>query len=112
MFTHDYLYYWELPRDSRKLLGEVQFNKDGFNAAFTLDGTKDSMKISVFSYSQASVIKPYSIVWHENTNTYWIVSNDRVERYTNETGYLYKHTLQLEGAIELLNARDLTDCGF
>lgn len=92
--------------------GDVQFGEDGFNSGFTVDGTKDSSKISMFSLTQKSAIKPYSIVYHENTNTWWIVASDRVERLENEQGYVYKHNLQLEGAIELLNARDLTDCGF
>lgn len=92
--------------------GNVQFGESGFNSGFTVDGTKDSCKIMMFSYIQKSAIKPFTIVWHENTNTWWIVASDKVERLENEHGYLYKHNLQLEGAIELLNARDLTDCGF
>lgn len=91
------------------LIGEIQTE---FNMSFVMDGTKDSAKIELVSYSLADEIEPYTIVWHENTDTWWIVSSDRVERVVNEQGFYYTHRLQLNGAIELLNARDLTDCGF
>ena len=92
-------------------LGEEQFGQEGINFGFTLDGTKDSLKVDVFSYRKESV-KPFSVVCHDETSSWWIVSKDKVERYPNESGWLYKHSLQLVGAIELLNARDLTNCGF
>ena len=89
-------------------LGEIVA---GFNMSFAIDGTKDSSKVEVWSMN-GNVIDPYTIIFHKNTSTWWIATNDRVERYRNEEGYVYKHSLQIQGAIELLNARDLTDCGF
>lgn len=91
------------------LVGEIQTE---FNMSFVIDGTKDSAKLELVSYSLGDEIEPYTIVWHENTDTWWIASSDRVERVVNEQGFYYTHRLQLNGAIELLNARDLTDCGF
>lgn len=109
--THDYLYFWDkLGIDGKRtLLGEIQTS---FNMSFVIDGTKDSTKVQVFSFSISETIKPNTVVWHENTSTWWIVANDKVENRVNENGFMYIHNLQLEGAIELLNARDLTDCGF
>ena len=89
-------------------LGEIQ---TGFNMSFVIDGNKDSTKLIVRSFS-GDEVEPYTILLHENTNTWWCVSNDKVERYTNESGFVYVHNLTLCGAKELLNARDLTDCGF
>lgn len=109
--AHDRLYYWDkIGRyGTRYLLGEVQ---TGYNIGITIDGSKDTAKMEVYSYSMSEPIKPFTVVWHENTNTYFIVSKDKVERHPNEVGYWYRHSLQLDGAVELLNARDLTDCGF
>lgn len=93
----------------RHELGEIQSD---FNQSFVIDGTKDSCKVEVYSFDDNEIM-PWTIVWHKATNTWWVVSHDKVERYNNENGtFLYKHYLQLLGAIELLNARDLTDCGF
>ena len=110
----DKIYWWEKPTDinNGSNCAEVQIGDNGFNMSFVIDGTKDSAKMTALSHSREKAFLPYTIIWHENTNTWWIVSKDNVERYINESGYLYKHNLQLEGAIELLNARDLTDCGF
>ena len=113
--TNDYLYYWEElgSNGKRQLLGQVQCGDNGFNMSFVIDGTKDSTKLQVLSFDIEEVVKPYTVVYHENTNTWWIVTNDKVEKVINDDGdFLYIHNLQLEGAIELLNARDLTDCGF
>lgn len=90
------------------LLGEIQIE---FNMSFVIDGTKDSAKIVVHSWDE-NEIEPYTIIYHVNTQSWWIVSHDKVERYQNESGFLYVHNLTLLGAIELCNARDLTDCGF
>lgn len=96
------------------VLGEIQTE---FNMSFVIDGTKDSCKIIVNNYSDIE-IEPYSIIYHPKTMTWWVVSHDKIERYANEFNdddeptYLYAHNLELFGAIELLNARDLTDCGF
>ena len=93
----------------RHELGEIQSD---FNQSFVIDGTKDSCKVEVYSFDDNEIM-PWTIVWHKATDTWWVVSHDKVERYNNENGtFLYKHYLQLLGAIELLNARDLTDCGF
>ena len=93
----------------RHLLGEIQSN---FNMSFVIDGTKDSAQVVVLGF-QESEIEPYTICWHEKTDSWWIVSADKVERFPNDDGNLvYLHTLKLLGAIDLLNARDLTDCGF
>lgn len=109
--AYDRLYYWNKIdfNETRTLLGEIQTN---FNMGISINGDKDTCKVVCLSYSIDESIKPYTLVWHENTNTWWIVASDKVERYPNEKGYVYKHIIQLEGAIELLNARDLTDCGF
>ena len=104
----DLFYYFDKTTFKRYELGEIQ---TGFNMSFVIDGTKDSCKVNVYSY-QEKEITPNTIVWHKATNTWWIVANDKTSRYENESGYLYTHELQLEGAIELLNARDLTDSGF
>ena len=96
------------------LLGEIQTD---FNMSFVIDGTKDSCKVIVTNYSDVE-IEPYSIIYHPKTMTWWVVSHDKIERYANEFDinddptFLYSHNLELFGAIELLNARDLTDCGF
>lgn len=94
------------------LLGYEQYGQEGINFSFTLDGTKDSCRTMVFSYNKKETIKPFSVILHKETMSWWVVSKDKVERYENESGYLYKHSLQLLGAIEILNARDLTNCGF
>lgn len=95
----------------RQELGDTDISNNGFNQSFVIDGTKDSAKYVVYSYTQNRV-KPFSIVFHNNTNTWWIVDKDNVERYRTEGGFLYKHTLSLNGCFELLNARDLTDHGY
>lgn len=92
--------------------GEVNFGENGFNMSFVIDGTKDSTKLQMYSYTKKEALIPNTVVWHENTNTWWVVSKDKVDRFESEGGYLYIHTLQLEGAIELLNFKDQTDCGF
>ena len=89
-------------------LGEIQAD---FNVAFTIDGTKDSSQMIVRNFD-GEELEPYTLLYHERTYTWWIVSHDKVERFVNETGFIYVHNLELLGAVELLNARDLTDCGF
>lgn len=91
----------------RKTLGEIC---TGFNMGFTIDGSKDSAKITYVSYTQVK-IKPYTIVYHYNTNSWWVVADDKSERHENEKGYFYIHTVSLLGAIEILNTKDLTDMG-
>ena len=106
----DNLYIFDKGKNgTRHLLGEIQSN---FNMSFVIDGTKDSAQVVVLGF-QESEIEPYTICWHEKTDSWWIVSADKVERFPNDDGNLvYLHKLKLLGAIELLNARDLTDCGF
>ena len=104
----DIVYYFDKITHKRNELGEIQ---KGFNMSFVIDGTKDSAKLQVIGFSE-SEIEPNTIILHEATQTWWIVSHDKVERYYHEINNVYKHNLELLGAIELLNARDLTDCGF
>ena len=105
----DIVYYFDkLSPYARHELGEIQTE---FNMSFTIDGTKDSSKIVVRSFSGVEV-EPYTILKHEKTGTWWCAINDKVQRYANESGFVYTHTLILNGANELFNARDLIDCGF
>lgn len=104
----DLVYYFTKDRFTRTELGEIQTS---FSSAFSIDGDKDSAKVEIYGYVR-NAIEPNTIIYHQKTNTWWIVNHDQVDRFPNESGWLYKHTLTLDGAIELLNARDLTDCGF
>ena len=104
----DLIYYFDKVTFERKVLGEIQCD---FNMGLVIDGTKDSVTILVHSFVDYEM-EPQTIIWHEKTNTWWVVSHDKVEKYCNDSGYYYIHNLDLLGAIELLNARDLTDCGF
>ena len=107
--TKDLVYVFDKLNNRSSLLGEIQSD---FNMSLVIDGTKDSTTIIVWSYSGVE-IEPWSIVLHEKTMTWWCVSHDKVERYQNDDGsFVWLHNLELNGAIELLNARDLTDCGF
>ena len=90
------------------VLGEIQTR---FNVGKVIDGTKDSGQYNILSFDERE-IEPNSIIYHKKTNEWWIVSHDKIERTMNDSGFLYRHELSLLGAIELLNARDLTDCGF
>ena len=105
----DNIYIYNKKTGERYLLGEIQ---NDFNMSFVIDGTKDSAELKVIGYYYEE-LEPYTICWHEKTDSWWIISSDKIERYQNENGtFVYKHNLSLVGAIELLNARDLTDCGF
>lgn len=104
----DLVYYFTKDRFTRTELGEIQTS---FSSAFSIDGDKDSAKLEIYGYVR-NAIEPNTIIYHPKTNTWWIVNHDQVDRFPNESGWKYKHTLTLDGAIELLNARDLTDCGF
>lgn len=107
--AQDLVYYFDKITHEKIELGEIQ---TGFNMCFTIDGTKDSAKVIVWTYNR-NVIQPNTIIYHAKTNTWWVVSHDKVDRYTNENEtFVYTHELTLNGAFELLNARDLTDCGF
>lgn len=106
--AQDLIYTFDKTSFLRSAFGEIQ---NDFNMSFTIDGTKDSAKVRVLSFNENEIL-PYTIVYHRNTQSWWVATHDKVERYVNENGFIYVHNLQLEGAIELLNARDLTDCGF
>ena len=104
----DLVYYVEKTDNELKELGEIQSD---FNMSFVLDGTKDTWSCEVLSYTQYE-IEPNTIIYHQKTNTWWIARNDKTERHASDNGFFYIHKLELIGAIELLNARDLVDCGF
>ena len=106
----DLVYYYDYNSPyAEHELGEIQ---KSFNQNFVLDGTKDSSKIQVFGFIEETML-PNTIIRHGATNTWWVVKHDRVQRYLNEnSSFLYLHELELVGAIDLLNVRDLTDCGF
>lgn len=104
----DLIYTFDKETKKGGSFGEIQSN---FNMSFAIDGTKDSCKIIVKSFN-GDELEPYTIVLHVKTNTWWIVSKDNVERNANDSGFFYIHEIQLLGLKELLNARDLTDCGF
>lgn len=88
--------------------GEIQQN---YNMNFVIDGTKDNTKVTVLNHISED-IKPNTIVYLVSTDTWWIVKEDKVTRYDNEINALWQHDISLVGAIEILNARDLTSCGF
>lgn len=105
----DNVYYFDKKSPfSKHLLGELQCD---FNMSFALDEGKDSCKIVILSFVKKE-IEPNTIVLLESTNTWWCVQEDNVIRHENEQETLYEHNIKLVGAIELLNSRDLTDCGF
>lgn len=83
-----------------------------FNMGLGLDESKDSCKVVILS-NRKDYIEPYTICRLEGfSNLWWVVKKDSVVRHDNDFNFLYEHRLNLEGAIELLNARDLTSCGF
>ena len=105
----DLVYAFDKLTKKGTILGEIQSD---FNMSLVIDGTKDSCSVIVWSFSGLE-IEPYTIILHQKTMSWWVVSHDKVERYLNDNGeFIYVHNLELLGAIELLNARDLTDCGF
>ncbi len=113
----DKLYYFEKTptlsvnselKHKRYEFGEIQTT---FNMSFVLDGTKDSCKVEVYN-NNSKELDPLTICWLESTNTWWVVKSDKVTRYANEIGAYYQHSISLYGAFEILNARDLTNCGF
>ncbi len=105
----DYIYYFDKksPFD-RHTLGQPQSD---FNMGLTIDGAKDSWQVQIYGFIENELV-PNTILYHNATNTWWVVRRDIVKRYANEKDYWYTHNLTLVGAIDLLNARDLTDCGF
>ena len=108
--ARDIIYYYDKKSPYQQHeLGEIQ---EDFNFSAVIDGTKDSCQVIVLSFDEPA-IEPYTIVKLNTLGLWYIISEDKVERYLNENGsFIYKHQLSLLGAKELLNARDLTDCGF
>ena len=115
--AHDYIYAvnkrtMRIPMagfpPTRQPYGEIQTE---FNMGNTIDGGKDSFKIEVHSFEE-NAIEPNTIIYHSATNSWWITKKDDVKRYMNDSGFYYIHTIQLNGAIDLLANRDMTDLGF
>lgn len=107
--ARDIMYYFDKKSPfARHELGEIQSD---FNMGLTIDGDKDSMQVQVHNFD-VKAVEPNTILYHDATDTWWIVRKDSVKRYANEKDYYYIHNLSIQGAINLLNARDLTDCGF
>ena len=104
----DLIYIFDKLTFQGQAFGEIQSN---FNMSYVIDGTKDSCRLIVWSF-QEHEIEPFTIIFHKKTLSWWIVSHDKVERRQNDIGFYWVHNLDLLGAIELFNARDLTDCGF
>ena len=104
----DTIYIYDKQTKKRSSFGEIQC---GFNMSQVIDGTKDSWQIEVFNFIE-NELEPNTIVKHKETNTWWVVKSDKSKRYANESSYWYVHNITLVGAIDLLNNRDLTDCGF
>ena len=105
------IYYFSKTTGRRTYLGEIQ---NDYNMSFVVDGTKDSCKVEVLSKSVNREIEPWTVIYHSVSETFWVVSKDEVEYLMNDpqNDYIYRHNIQLLGLVELLNARDLTDCGF
>lgn len=92
---------------------QVEFGsyQSNFNMCLTIDETKDSAKISVLTRNN-DILKPNTIVRLENINAWWCVKKDTRQRHESEGDYFYEHAIELQGAFEILNSRDLINCGF
>lgn len=109
MATSRVYYYRQFPENFvRTRFGDYQ---SGFNFNLVLDETKDSCKVTVLTMND-TILAPNTIVRLEGISTWWCVKKDTRNRLMNESGYLYEHTLELQGAFEILNSRDLINCGF
>lgn len=107
--VRDIVYQYKSENNYKKEeLGEIQTD---FNMSFVIDGTKDSWKVQVISYIDTK-IKPMTILKHPKTNTWWVVKHDKIEKHYNETGFMYLHNIQIQGAFEWLNSIDMTDHGY
>ena len=94
------IYYFEFDEIKklyiRKKLGEEELNN---NKCFTIDGSGDSFKVIVYCNVELA-LKPNTIVLskdEELTNYWWVVQEDKSTLIDTN---LYKHELQLVGAIE------------
>lgn len=105
----DRVYYFDKVTLEKKYYAELQQNE--MNMSFVLDNTKDSCQIIIYNHIKED-LKPNTIVYLESTNTWWIVNKDKSQRIKSEENDLYKHTISLEGAINVLNARDLIVHGY
>lgn len=92
---------------------QVEFGsyQSNFNMCLTIDETKDSAKVLVLTRN-TDILKPNTIVRLEGINAWWCVKKDTRQRHESEGNYLYEHTIELQGAFEILNSRDLINCGF
>ena len=94
------IYYFEFDEIKklyiRKKLGEEELNN---NKCFTIDGSGDSFKVIVYCNVELA-LKPNTIVLSEDEelNKYWWVIQE--DKSTLIDTNLYKHELQLVGAIE------------
>ena len=88
--AQDLIYTFDKTSFLRSSFGEIQ---NDFNMSFTIDGTKDSAKVRVLSFNENEIL-PYTIIYHRKTQTWWVATHDKVERYTNENGFIYVHNLQ------------------
>ena len=94
------IYYFEFDEIKkkyiRKNLGEEELNN---NKCFTIDGSGDSFKVIVYCNVELA-LKPNTIVLSEDEelNKYWWVVQE--DKSTLIDTNLYKHELQLVGAIE------------
>ena len=94
------IYYFEFDEIKklyiRKKLGEEELNN---NKCFTIDGSGDSFKVIVYCNVELA-LKPNTIVLSndEELNKYWWVVQE--DKSTLIDTNLYKHELQLVGAIE------------
>lgn len=102
----DYIYFFSKKTDT---LYATYLVESQYNMSLTIDGTKDSCKVVLYTYDDVT-FEPNTIA--RLNNYWWIVKKDRALRYESENGFLYQHEVQLVGLVELLNSRDLTDCGF
>lgn len=110
VYNYEFDELWVYNKDTlqRTIYGEIQQN---YNMNFVIDETKDNAKVVVYNHIRQE-IEPNTICYHASTDTWWICKSDRVTRYDSEVNALYKHEVSLLGAIELLNARELVNCGF
>ncbi len=92
---------------------QVEFGsyQSNFNMCLTIDEAKDSAKVLVLTRN-TDILKPNTIVRLENINAWLCVKKDTRQRHESEGDYLYEHTIELQGAFEILNSRDLINCGF
>lgn len=93
----------------RTIYGEYENN---FNISMALDQTSDSTKIVVKNYDY-NEIKPNTIVYLPDTNSWWVVKKDTASRYASEksSGY-WEHEIQLTSAFDILVNRDMINHGY